>query len=307
MRFAISIPQFFTDGEFDRDAFATYVTRAEELGFESGWTQEQVLGSMPQLSPIEVMTYAAACTSRLRLGCSVFVTTLHSPAHLAKSLATLDQLSRGRLEIGVGTGGRRERLFPAFGVDPDTYVARFTEGLRVMRALWTESPAGLTGRFWQLDGVTMQPKPWQKPYPPLWYGGSGAQALRRAARDGHGFFGAGSSPTARFAEQVVSVREALAEAGREEAGFRIAKRAYIAVDDDPARARQRMNDALARIYDGRSPTIESAAVTGTVDDVVAGLHDIARAGAELILLSPVYEQAEQMERLAAEVLPALPR
>lgn len=306
MRFAISIPQFFTDGQFDGDAFAAYVTRAEELGFESGWTQEQVLGAMPQLSPIEVMTYAAACTSRLRLGCSVFVTTVHSPVHLAKSLASLDQLSRGRLEIGVGTGGRRERVFRGFGVDPDTYLARFTEGIRVMRTLWTEDPASVEGRFWNLDGVTMQPKPWQKPYPPLWYGGSGPQALRRAARDGYGFFGAGSSPTARFAEQVGAVRDALARFGRE-GKFRIAKRAYVAVDDDPARARERMNDALARIYDGRSATIESAAVTGTVDDVVAGLRDIAGAGAELILLSPVYDQAEQMERLAAEVLPVLPR
>ncbi|WP_106176910.1 LLM class flavin-dependent oxidoreductase [Prauserella shujinwangii] len=305
MRFAISLPQFCTDGTFDGDAFAAYATRAEELGFESGWTQEQALGAMPQLSPIEVMTYAAARTTRLRLGCSVFVTTLHSPVHLAKSLATLDQLSRGRLEVGVGTGGRRERTFPAFGVDPDSYLARFTEGLRLMKTLWTADPVTFSGDFWRLDGASMQPKPWQKPYPPLWYGGSGSLALRRAAREGHGFFGAGSSPTARFAEQVRVVREALTEAGREDDGFRIAKRAYVAVDDDPARARQRMNDALARIYDGRSATIESAAVTGTVTEVAAGLRDIALAGAELILLTPVYEQAEQMERLAAEVLPSV--
>ena len=101
MRFAIAIPQFYADGEFDPAAFRAYLTRAEELGFDSAWTQEQLLGSWNQLAPIEAMTYAAACTQRLRLGCVVFVSTLYSPAHLAKSLSTLDQLSRGRIEIGA--------------------------------------------------------------------------------------------------------------------------------------------------------------------------------------------------------------
>ena len=116
MRFAIAIPQFYADGEFDPAAFRAYLARAEELGFESAWAMEQVLGSWNQLSPMEAMTYAAACTERLRLGCVVFVSTLHNPVHLAKGLATLDQLSRGRIEVGVGTGGKA-RPFAAFGVE----------------------------------------------------------------------------------------------------------------------------------------------------------------------------------------------
>src|SRR6266480_1060289 len=128
MRFGISVPQGVADGAFDPAAFRAYLARADELGFESAWTMEQVLGGSPRLSPIEVMTYAAASSERLRLGCAVFVMPLHSPIHLAKSLATLDQLSRGRLDVGVGTGGRN-RPFAAFGVDPGTYVARFSEGL----------------------------------------------------------------------------------------------------------------------------------------------------------------------------------
>ena len=76
MRFAIAIPQFYADGEFDPAAFQAYLTRAEELGFDSAWTQEQLLGSWNQLAPIEAMTYAAACTQRLRLGCVVFVLSL---------------------------------------------------------------------------------------------------------------------------------------------------------------------------------------------------------------------------------------
>jgi len=202
MKFAIAIPQFYADGEFDPGAFRAYFARAEELGFDSAWTQEKVLGAGPQLSPIETMTYAAACTERMRLGCVVFVSTLHNPVHLAKSLSTLDQLSRGRIEVGVGTGGRG-RPFAAFGVDPHRYVARFTEGVKLMQALWTEPLVTFHGEFWQLENAAMEPKPFQKPYPPLWFGGASEPALRRAVRlGGHGFFGAGSSPTDNFAEQV---------------------------------------------------------------------------------------------------------
>jgi probable F420-dependent oxidoreductase len=301
MRFAIAIPQFYSDGEFDPAAFRAYLTRAEELGFHSAWTQEQVLGAWPQFSPIEAMTYAAACTERLRLGCVVFVTPLHIPAHLAKSLSTLDQLSRGRIEIGVGHGGRRP--YAAFGLDPARSVARFTEGIALMKALWTEPRVTFDGQFWQLQGAAMEPKPFQKPYPPLWFGGASEPALRRAVRLGDGFFGAGSSSTARFAEQVVLVRRALAEAGRPAESFPIAKRVYLAIDENAQQARTRVNATLERLYGHRSEAIEAAAVAGTAADCARELQRVADAGAELILITTLFDQAEQMEQLAASVLP----
>ena len=304
MRFAIAIPQFYADGTFDPAAFRAYLIRAEELGFESAWTQESVLGSSSQFAPIEAMTYAAACTERLRLGCTVFVSTLHSPVHLAKSLSTLDQLSRGRIEIGVGTGGK-SRPFAAFGIDPQRYVARFSEGLDLMKALWTEPRVTFDGEFWQLSGEAMEPKPFQKPFPPIWIGGAGPAALRRAVRVGSGFFGAGSSSTAAFANQVATVRQALADAGRAERDFRIAKRVYIAIDEDAGRARERMNAGLAGIYGQAVPSIEAAAVTGTPADCVAGLRAVVAAGAELILFTPLFDQGEHAERLAAEIIPQL--
>jgi len=304
MRFAIAIPQFYADGEFDPAAFRAYLTRAEELGFDSAWAQEQLLGSWNQFAPIEAMTYAAACTQRLRLGCVVFVSTLYSPVHLAKSLSTLDQLSRGRIEIGVGTGGKG-RPFAAFGVDPGRYITRFTEGIALMKALWTQSLVTFDGEFWQLQDAPMEPKPFQKPYPPLWFGAAGEPALRRAVRLGDGFFGAGSSPTARFAEQVAVVRAALAEAGRPTESFPIAKRVYVAIDDNAGRARTRMNTALTELYGRRVEAIEAAAVAGTAADCARELHQVAEAGAELILCTALFDQAEQMEQLAAAVIPKL--
>ena len=133
------------------------------------------------------------------------MTTLHSPVHLAKAIASLDQLSGGRVEVGVGSGGPR-RPFGAFGMSGDRYVARFTEGLALMKQLWTAPSVTFDGEFFQLSGAMMEPKPFQKPYPRLWFGGSAEAAVRRGVRLCDGFFGAGSSTTQAFAAQVSVVR-----------------------------------------------------------------------------------------------------
>jgi probable F420-dependent oxidoreductase len=299
------VPQFVADGTFEPAALRSHLVRAEELGFESAWTQEQVLGSMPSLGPIELMTYAAACTERLRLGCAVFVTPLHSPVHLAKSLSSLDQLSRGRLEVGVGTGGKG-RMFSAFGIGPEGLVSRFNEGLQLLNALWTQPEVTFDGRFWQLHGAAMEPKPFQKPGPPIWFGGNHPAALRRAVRHGAGFFGAGSQTTEQFAEQARVVRDELAMQGRDPSTFSVAKRVYIAVDDDGERARERVAAALAHIYSAFGQRdLTPVAVFGPPDACARGVRAVADAGAELILFNTLFDDAEQMERLAAEVVPKL--
>jgi probable F420-dependent oxidoreductase len=302
MRLAISIPQTCADGAFDPAGLRAYLARAEALGFESAWTQESILGSMPTLDPVDMLTYAAACTERLRLGCSVLLTALRSPVHLAKSLSTIDQLSHGRLDIGVGLGGQVD-VYPAYGADASTRVARFNEGLRVMKALWTEPRTTLDGRFWQLRDAAMEPKPFQKPHPPIWFGASHPNALRRAVRDGDGFFGAGSQTTAQFVEQVRIVRSLLAEAGRDPAGFPIAKRVYVIVDDDGDRAGRRLADWFERRY--LRPGMERSAVWGPPAECIERLREVAGAGAAMMLLTAPFDEADQLERFASEIAPRL--
>ncbi len=300
MRFAISIPQRVGPDGFDAAGFRNYLARAEELGFESAWAQEQVLGPGGALSPLEAMTYAAAWTGRLRVGCAVFVSSLHSPLHLAKAIASLDCLSDGRLEVGLVAGGPA-RPFSAFGVDPSTFVARFNEGLELMKACWTEPEITFHGRFWQIEGGTMTPKPVQKPHPPIWLGGNHPAAVRRAVRRADGFFGAGSQTTDSFAKQVQVAREELASQGRDPASFRIAKRVYIHLDDDREQARQQIDAALAQHY-GRGG-LGAVAVSGPPAACIDGVREVAAAGAELIQLNPMVDEAAQLERLAAEVIP----
>jgi probable F420-dependent oxidoreductase len=303
MRFAISIPQYARDSRFDDDAFRAHLHRVEELGsFESAWVQEQVIGAAGALAPLQTLTYAAACTEQLRLGCAVFVLPLHNPLHLAKAISSLDCLSHGRVEVGVATGGRA-RPFEEFGVDADRPVARFNEALALMKACWTEREINFDGRLWKLQGASMEPKPVQKPYPPVWFGGSAPAGMRRAVRHGNGFMGAGSQTIVQFAEQVKVVREELRAQGREPDTFRVGKRVYIHVEDDAALARRRLEDALTRHY-GRAGWSDHI-LAGPPGECTAGLRAVADAGAELILLNPLLDDAGQLERLAAEVIPGL--
>jgi alkanesulfonate monooxygenase SsuD/methylene tetrahydromethanopterin reductase-like flavin-dependent oxidoreductase (luciferase family) len=149
----------------------------------------------------------------------------------------------------------------------------------------------------------MEPKPVQDPYPPLWFGGRVPAGMRRAVRHGDGFMGAGSQTTAGFAEQVEIVREELAAQGRDPATFRIGKRVYVHVEDDATLASRRLEDALRAHYGGGSWTEHMLA--GPVQECIEGLRAVADAGAELILLNPLADDAQQLERLAGEVIPAL--
>jgi alkanesulfonate monooxygenase SsuD/methylene tetrahydromethanopterin reductase-like flavin-dependent oxidoreductase (luciferase family) len=184
MQVTISIPQL-DSGTFDTQGVKAYLARAEELGFEAGWVMEQSIGPTPLIAPLEMLAYAAAaCTECLRLGVAVLVSSLHDPLQLASAVTAVDRLSHGRLEVGVSPGGGF-RDFASFGVDRRTFVARFTEGLQLMKAAWSDEPRlTFRGQFRQLDDVPIQPKPMQRPHPPIWFGGSAPKALarRRPAR-----------------------------------------------------------------------------------------------------------------------------
>lgn len=307
MRFSISLPQRDSTG-FQAEAFKDYLARAEELGFEGGWTLEQTIGAAPLIAPMELLAYAAACTTRLRLGVAVLITSLHDPLQLAATATAVDRLSHGRLDLGVAPGGGF-RQFAAFGVERKTFISSFTEGLELMKAAWSDEPrVTYHGRFRDVDDVPIEPKPVQRPHPPIWFGANAPAALARAVRLGDAFLGAGSSTTEAFVGAVATIRRELDEQRRDRAQFTIGKRVYLMVDDDAGRARERVLAGLHGIY-GDMPGIESVPVSGTPSDVIRGLRAVIEAGAEMILLNPVgetvAEDREQMERLAAEVLPEL--
>jgi probable F420-dependent oxidoreductase len=298
----IAIPQTFATTPIDLRLIRQFVQRAEALPYDSLWVQEQILGDYPILEPVSLLTYAAALTSRPRLGVSVLLTVLRNPIQLAKSLSSLDQLSQGRLIVGVGIGGHVPESL--FGLPSEQRPRRFLEGLQVMQALWTQPRATVKGTFWQFENVAMEPKPVQRPHPPVWFGAREPVALRRAVRYGDGWMGAGISSSADFLTQVELVRRFLEEARRDPATFPISKRVYIAVDPDRDRAARRLREWFALRYKN-ADWATRVSIWGDRTECLDKLGELVRAGARHLLLNPVFDELDHLELLAQEIVPYL--
>jgi probable F420-dependent oxidoreductase len=298
-RISVGVPQLLYD--LAPELVRRYAVRAEELGFAGLWSLDSVPGSatsrVPLLEGLHVLTTAAAVTGAIGIGIAVIVLPARNPALLARELATVDRLSSGRLTVGVGVG-RKESTAAGLGLPTGHRARRLEEGVEVLRALWAEGQAAYDGEFYRFAGVTLEPKPLQRPGPPLWFGAGTPRALRRAARIGDGWLGAGSSPSAAFPDQRVTLVEALREAGRDPDAFPIGKRVYIAVEDTEQRARDRLTPILDGMYDAPGLT-ERVAVCGPPDTCAEQLRSLVAAGARELLLHPMYGYLEQLEALAA--------
>jgi alkanesulfonate monooxygenase SsuD/methylene tetrahydromethanopterin reductase-like flavin-dependent oxidoreductase (luciferase family) len=272
-------------GEGNAEVIAAFARRAEELGFAGLWTLDSAVGGptghTPMLDGLQVLTVAAAVTSAPRLGIAVIVMPRRTPALLAKELASLDRLSGGRLTVGVGIGSSQPP--PAvLGFAGGSRARRLREGVEVMRAAWTDS----------LDGAQVRPLPVQDGGPPIWFGASAPQALRRAARMGDGWIGGGSSSADDFVGHVGQLREALGD----RTDFPIAKRVYSAVADPEARARERLTPVLDGLYGVRGMT-DRVAVMGPPERCHEELDRLIAVGAQELVLNPLYAYDEQLEAL----------
>ena len=214
----------------DPDVQRRVALAAEEVGFESVWTGEHVAlpvegnpvptpAETPFLDSVVALTRVAALTERLRLGTGILVLPHHNPILVAKTLATLDVLSGGRVIAGFAAG-YAEPEFRALGVRFDRRGVITDEYLRAIRALWTEAVPAVDGRFARFAGIRFEPKPVQRPHPPIVIGGTAPAALARAAREGDGWYGFALTvaQTAPIVAELTRLRRTL---GRETAPFEI--------------------------------------------------------------------------------------
>lgn len=309
MEVGIAMPQIFP-GAVDVPLIREFVARAEALGYKSAWVLDHTFGTSAALEPVALLTYAAALTERLRLGTAVLLTAVRNPVHLAKSLATLDQLSGGRLMVGVGLGHGTEN-YSAYGLAPERRIRRFTEGIRLMKRLWTEPRVSFKGDFATLENAAVEPKPVQRPHPPIWFGGHHPDALRRAIEFGDGFMGSGSSSTEQFRKEVQVLRDHLQKMSRNPSDFPVGKRVYLAVDPNRRRAQRRLSAWFVSFYgdlmtrEDAANLVEHAAVWGDAEECVGRLAEVMSAGASLLLLNPVFDELKHLEVLASEVVPKL--
>lgn len=300
--YGIAIPQRFPTDWIDTSGLRDYLRTAERLGYTSCWVVEQAANARFDLAPLPLLSYAAAVTERMTLGSGVLVALARNPINLAKSLATIDRLSNGRLIVGFGMGSRHSNPYlPAFGVNPDRKADRLEEGIRLLRLLWSGEPVTFDGDFWNIRDVFISPTPVQKPVP-IWFGGHAKVALERAARMGNGWIGASSSSSLAFKGHVATLRALLDAHGRDPSSFKIAKRVFVAVERDREAALERMLPWFTT-HGGDLERIKSLAVYGTPDDCIDGLRQLTELEIDMLVLNPVHDMAVQAERLATEVLP----
>jgi probable F420-dependent oxidoreductase len=243
---------------------------------------------------LTVLTYAAAITSKIRLGVSVLVLPTYHPIHVAHQWATLDHLSGGRAILGVGLG--RESELPPFGIPTERRVRRMTESIELIRALWSRPRVTYHGEIYQVENETIGTKPVQQPLP-IWIGASHPNAVRRAAAISDGWMGSGGSTSAAFAANVPILKEALAAAGRDPATFPISKRVFLSVHERADVARAEVDRWYTDVYHNPSGT-DTSGIHGTPEQVREQLEALAAKGASHLMLNPVARYAEQVEALA---------
>ncbi len=232
--------------------FEEIVLEADRLGFESVWLPEHLVlpvdmaGSpfagaehppVPPDAPVVdcfgYLSYLAGKTSHVRLGSHVYLLGLRHPFVSARAIQTLDRVSGGRAEIGIGAGWL-ESEWRAAGLDPRTRGRRLDEALSVCKRLWTEKVIEHHGEFYDFEAVMFEPKPVQLPHPPILVGGESEPALRRAARACDGWVGLGHS-LASVAAPVARLRQLLADRGRQGDPFQMICMGHPESRDDVAR------------------------------------------------------------------------
>jgi len=223
----------------DPEVLVRVARAAEESGFESVWTGEHVAMPIhdnpvpiapetPLLDSLVALTTVAGHTRHVRLGTGILVLPHHNPVLVAKALASLDVVSSGRLIAGFAAG-YVEREFAALGVDFRRRGAITDDYLAAIRTLWTDELPRFAGRFAAFDDIRFEPKPVQRPHPPIIVGGHAAPALRRAARFADGWYGFGLTVDAA-APLITELRRLRAELGRRDAAFEISLTTFEPLD-----------------------------------------------------------------------------
>jgi probable F420-dependent oxidoreductase len=265
------------------------------MGFSDLWVTENTLDHVFSFDPALILTYAAAVTTRIRLGVAVVVLPVHNPSHVAHRFATLDYVSGGRAILGLGIG--REHHYAEFQVPMEHRLRRFREGVDIIKAIWTQPKVNFEGSIYRLDGAGMALRPVQKPHPPIWLGGDHPNAVRRAAAMGDAWMSAGAASAAAFGRSVQILREELEKLGRDPALFPISKRVFLSVDENAEVARAELDRWYQKVY--RRPNgADDSDVYGTPAQVREKLEALVDAGATHLLVNPTGRYREQVEALA---------
>ena len=306
-------------------SFIDYVIEAERLGYEALFMVEHHFTGVGQVSAsLNLLSYLAARTRRIRLGTAVVVLPWHNPILLAEQAATVDLLSDGRLDLGVGKGYRASE-FAGFCIPQEEAEERFEEAVAVLRKAWTG-----TGRFshdgprWHYRDVVVEPRPVQQPHPPLWMAAGSRASVERAAREGFNLLLDQIAPVELSLQRVRWYRDALAAAGRTQQSGTVALARSLQFADseaqrhDQRQVRKRVLERIGDLARGEGAeryhnaisladadlAADDAALIGSNAEIVDRLETLAAGGVDMVLLIDPAGSIDSLRRFAAEIMPA---
>jgi alkanesulfonate monooxygenase SsuD/methylene tetrahydromethanopterin reductase-like flavin-dependent oxidoreductase (luciferase family) len=297
--------------------------QAERLGFYSSFLVEHHFTGWDQVSaPLTMLACLAMRTSTLRLGSGVLALSWHNPVLIAEQAATVDLVSGGRLDLGIGRGYRHAE-FAGFGIAPQESQGRFDEAVEVMTRSWTSAGRfSHAGTYWRFENVVVEPKPAQSPHPPLWMAAGSDASITRAAAAGHNLILDQYAAPAQIADRIATYRTRLASRPFDSMNVAVARHVHVAdTGAETTAARRRLAAGTERILrvarDPGSPgrgshvlsyqepgAADAYALYGTPDHIADGLAALQEGGVTYVLLILETDVA-QLRRFRTDVIPRL--
>ncbi len=300
------------------ESFIDYVIEADRLGFDQLFMVEHHFTGQGQVSAsMTVLAYLAARTHNIRLGTAVVVLPWHNPVLIAEQVATLDLLTGGRVDFGVGKGYRKAE-FDGFCIPMEEAGERFDEAMDIIRKAWTshEKTGGRFshhGKCWHYDNIVVEPEPLQRPHPPLWLAAGSRDSICRAAREGYNLLLDQLAQVDQIAQRIALFRAECERIGRPYAPAMVATaRALQMIHGESERAqaletRKRVLNVIGDLArDKLADRVEddTAPLLGTPEEVIARLKQLEAAGATNILLVDPNASVANLRAFVAEVVPA---
>ncbi len=295
------------------DAFIEYIKEADRLGFESIFVVEHHFTGVGQISAsLNLLSYFAGCTQRIRLGTAVVVLPWHDPALLAEQVGTLDVLSKGRVDFGIGRGYRKAE-FAQFCMPMDEAQARFDECLDFLLKAWTtEGRFSYAGKYCKYNDIVVEPEPEQRPHPPIWMAGGSPASITRVASSNFNLLLDQVGSMALTFERLRIYLDTLEARGLPPDAGRVGVARGLHVIRTEAERRAALErrattikniGELARRPGSTEALVDDGALIGTPEEIIEKLNRLAEGGVEYVLLTSAAATPESLAEFADEIMP----
>ena len=288
---------------FSLQWLSAYVQTARDLGFRAVSTNDHLIHSRPWLDAPTALASIVSQSGNMTLGTSIILSVVRGPMQLAKTMAAIDILSNGRLIVGAGPGSSA-RDYEIVGLNYEERWKRFDESVQALRSLWTGE--GFTGRFYSTAGVNLEPKPLQKPAPPIWIGSWDSDAgLRRVARLADGWLASAYNTLPdQFAMALKKLQSELKTVGKDPASFPNALATmFMYVTENKSEAERLLSETLTAFLHRPLDQVRERLLVGPPEVCAEKLAAYKSAGVQRVFVWPIKDEADQLTLFQKKVMP----